>query len=306
MIGNFLACLAVTLSEETGYPQRGRGPYLRHANGSTTIPDKPDGRFFDDDPDDTGGRTGCGILQREYDAWRRSEGLGTQDVWRIGDAEIQTIYHLQYWEAVQGDRLPPGVDLMVFDLAVNCGVGTAIRCLQRALGVKADGHLGQVTLDAASSALAIDLIEELRQRRAAYHRQCKTFWKHGKGWLARTDRVAAQATRMVGPASLAAAPTPALDPEAVTPPKAVAPAPAESMAGSSTGNAAIGISGSGLAGVAVEVGQAAKRITESGKGLSVGQLLIEMTASLSFWLAAGVVLAAVYVWFERRRHMQQA
>lgn len=306
-MSRFLECLAITLREETGYKQPVGGPYLRHANSATHIPKRADDRFFSDDPDDTGGRTGCGILQREYDPWRKARGLPARDVWRIDDAEIDELYRAQYWQAVQAERLPAGVDLMVFDFGVNCGVGTAIRRLQRALGVKADGHLGQVTIAAVERAEPADLIAKLRATREDYHRQCKTFWKHGKNWLARTKRVANASLAMIGalpPKKLLSVVDYAPDEEA-TAPKSKMSDPADNMAASSTGNTAATLgSGSGV-GIAVEFGQAAKRATEGGATATLQSVLIELSTSVTFWLAVATVLGAAYIWFERRRAMRR-
>ena len=48
----------------------------------------------DDDPHDHGGRTSRGVIQREYDAYRREKGEATRDVWTASDAEIADIYAL--------------------------------------------------------------------------------------------------------------------------------------------------------------------------------------------------------------------
>ena len=44
--------------------------------------------------------------------------------------------------------MPPSLALLVFDAAVNCGVGRAARWLQGVLGVAQDGVLGDITLAA--------------------------------------------------------------------------------------------------------------------------------------------------------------
>src|SRR5580698_2156029 len=88
---------------------------------------------FSDDPDDPGGRTNYGITQAEYDA---VYGAG-RDVLDITPAEVQYIYDTQYWKLGLCDILNAISDklsLIHFDTCVNCGVTTAIRILQKAVG----------------------------------------------------------------------------------------------------------------------------------------------------------------------------
>lgn len=313
----FLDCLAITLREETGYRQPAGGPYRRHANGTNHIPTRPDGMWFDDDPDDTGGRTAAGVRQDEYDPWRRQQMLTVRDVWQITDLELEAIYRSQYWQAVQGDLLTPGVNLVVFDFAVLCGVATAVRHLQRALGVAVDGHIGQVTLDAIAAMPAAELVERMRAERQRYLRACKTFWKHGPGWLGRVDRITADALKLIGrptspyraaPVRLILAAAEAARPlrEDISPtPRATLPSDPETMAQSSTAQAA-GLAGSGgVVGMVTQVGQAAQAVVQRGETLTAGRLVIELVTSPAFVAAAIAVVTAAYVWAERRRHMHQ-
>jgi lysozyme family protein len=96
--GNFERCLAVTLKWEGGYSNH---------------------------PDDPGGPTMRGITQREYDAWRLKQGQRTRPVREIEDSELREIYHREYWDAMSCNGLAAGMDLCVFDAAVNSGVGRA-------------------------------------------------------------------------------------------------------------------------------------------------------------------------------------
>ncbi len=96
--GNFDRCLAVTLKWEGGYSNN---------------------------PDDPGGPTMHGVIQREYDAWRRKQGKRIRPVRRIEDVELREIYRSEYWDAMDCDGLTAGMDLCVFDAAVNSGVARA-------------------------------------------------------------------------------------------------------------------------------------------------------------------------------------
>ena len=45
---------------------------------------------------------------------------------------VKPFYKTQYWDKVQADLLPKGVDYLAFDFAVNAGVGQCAKFLQRA------------------------------------------------------------------------------------------------------------------------------------------------------------------------------
>lgn len=147
--------------------------------------------LYVNDPKDPGGATMRGITQRVYDGFRARQGLPLRSVKHITDQELQMIYRLQYWDVVQGDRLPAGLDYAVFDYAVHSGPGKAVKDLQRELGVKADGVMGQVTLAAAKAIEAAgkiaDLIRRLCARRTAFLQKLKTFPRFGRGWTRRVE-----------------------------------------------------------------------------------------------------------------------
>jgi lysozyme family protein len=143
------------------------------------------------DPADPGGATNKGVTYRVYDAYRARKGLPTQDVRNISPAEVADIYRLQYWNAVHGDELPPGLDYVLFDGAVNSGPSQSIKWLQRALGnVVVDGQIGQATLAAVMAhGRPADLVDAVCDRRLAFLRALKTWPRFGKGWSARVEAV---------------------------------------------------------------------------------------------------------------------
>ena len=143
------------------------------------------------DPHDPGGATNRGITFRVYDAYRTRKGLSTRDVREIRPTEISEIYRLQYWDVVKGDELPPGLDYVLFDGAVNSGPAQSVKWLQRALGtVVVDGQLGQATLAAVMAhGRPADLVDAVCDRRLAFLRALRTWPRFGKGWSARVASV---------------------------------------------------------------------------------------------------------------------
>lgn len=140
-------------------------------------------------PDDPGGVTLEGVIQRVFDAYCKRKGLPVRPLtpqmrgtasWNVIRDEI---YREQYWDLVRGDMLPAGLDLVVFDGAVNSGPTQSIKWLQRALGVPADGDMGEVTIEAIKEHSDIlGLIDDICDRRLAFLKALKTWPTFGNGW----------------------------------------------------------------------------------------------------------------------------
>jgi len=149
----------------------------------------------DDDPADHGGRTSRGITQAEYTAWRTERGQSFLDVWRAPQSDIIAIYHDEYWQP-QCDSLPPGVDYLYFDMAVNAGPTRATELLQRALGVASDGRIGPVTRLAIANANGRDLVEDFSAEKEAFYRALHQP-KFLNGWLNRVAFTKQNALKML-------------------------------------------------------------------------------------------------------------
>lgn len=156
-----------------------------------------------DHPRDPGGRTNQGVTQRVYNGWRQQQGKAQQDVYDMLPAERDAIYRRGYWDKIQGDLLPAGIDFVVFDGAVNSGVTQSVKWLQRALMMNnIDGSLGDATLTAIENHSNHDqLVADICARRMVFLRQLSSWSDFGKGWTARVAQVkrAGQAQAMGGP-----------------------------------------------------------------------------------------------------------
>ncbi|OYX74490.1 MAG: hypothetical protein B7Y95_06570 [Rhizobiales bacterium 32-66-11] len=145
---------------------------------------------YSDHPADPGGPTMQGVIQRVYDAYRTAKAAPRRSVRLLERAELVEIYRRQYWDAVRADDLPPGIDYVVFDGAVNSGPAQSLKWLQRALGVPADGAVGAVTLAAAAAcADRAALVDEVCDRRLAMLKSLATFKVFGAGWSRRVADV---------------------------------------------------------------------------------------------------------------------
>lgn len=145
---------------------------------------------FVDDPQDPGGATNLGITLATLSSWLGRTAT-IAEVEALTPAMVGPIYSARYYMPSHAGDCPPGVDLMVFDEAVNQGVGRAIESLQTALGIAADGAVGPATLAALKAADPHALIDAIAANREAHYRALPTFAHFGRGWLARLARTTA-------------------------------------------------------------------------------------------------------------------
>lgn len=109
-----------------------------------------------------------GVSLSALQTWFGSNRVATaQDVRDLTPATVAPIYYRAFWRAIHADWLPAGIDLAVFDMAINNGPLAAGRTLQEALGVPQDGLVGPVTLNAALAAPVGALIDKLTTLRMA-------------------------------------------------------------------------------------------------------------------------------------------
>lgn len=172
-----------------------------------------------DHPRDPGGATNMGITHNTLSAWRGRR-VSKADVRNLTKREAMDIYRAQYWNTIRGDDLPAGVDYAVFDAAVNSGPARAAKWLQEIVGVRQDGIVGAITLDAARKMGAAVLVNKFCDRRYAFVRSLSTWNTFGKGWTRRIAEVRAVALDLakgrVGTSTITETPTPKARPEDVS------------------------------------------------------------------------------------------
>ena len=129
-----------------------------------------------DDPNDPGGETKWGISKRSYP---------DVDIKALTRETAKPIYERDFWNRIHADQLPDGVAYQLFDFAINSGIETAVRYLQRAVGVADDGHWGPVSAAAVAGRTESDLIMLLSAERLDFMTRLKNWPHHGKGWARR-------------------------------------------------------------------------------------------------------------------------
>lgn len=127
-------------------------------------------------PGDPGGETNFGISKRSYP---------TVDIASLTRDQAKVIYFRDFWQRGQMYQYDPAIAFQVFDIAVNSGIETAIRMLQRAAGVADDGHIGPITIAAIKSRSVTDVIMLLIAERLIFWCKLSTWPTFGKGWARR-------------------------------------------------------------------------------------------------------------------------
>ena len=135
--------------------------------------------FFSDHPQDPGGKTRYGITEKTF---RKLYPAGTFS--KMYEELAAEIYRDHYWVPCRCEDLPAGIDLAVFDCAVNQGQPTARRILQRAAGVKVDGIIGFITLKAVK-ANPDSVLTDFMARRGVRYGNLWHFITFGLGWMRR-------------------------------------------------------------------------------------------------------------------------
>lgn len=168
MTGNFKTCLALLLIHEGG---------------------------FVDHPKDPGGATNKGVTLKTYREFC-GQAKTVEDLKNISDADLEHIYHAGYWAPCQCEKLPPGVDYVVFDSAVNSGQKRAIKWLQKVCGVTQDGLVGADTIQRSLEIPREKQIDLICNNRLAFLHLLPVWDTFGKGWSARIENVRNKAKQL--------------------------------------------------------------------------------------------------------------
>ena len=158
--------------------------------------------LWSDDPTDAGGATMKGITLSVYREWKRNQYITKEQLKEVSDSDVYNLYKQLYWDKINADNLPAGVDYAVFDAAVNLGVARATKLIQEAVGVTTDGVLGLKSLSAIQAADNKELIEKFSNLKKSFydsiveHRPDQI--KYLDGWKSRVAKVETISESMLG------------------------------------------------------------------------------------------------------------
>ena len=161
---------------------------------------------FSDDPRDNGnklpdgrpGSTMLGVTQYNWENWTGHQ-VTHEQMKKLKPEDVKPFYKKKYWDACRCNDLPDGIDYLVFDFAVNAGVGRSAKTLQSAVGATPDGAIGPLTLAAVNAynnpETVINLFSIAKEE---FYRGLGNFNVYGEGWLNRVAAVKIKATSMLG------------------------------------------------------------------------------------------------------------
>lgn len=137
---------------------------------------------------DKGGLTKYGISKKSYP---------NIDIASLTKEQATAIYEKDYWTPLRLDEIKsPRIRWKVFDIGVNCGIGTAAKLLQRAIQVPDDGIIGNITLArlnswTLSSCGENEVLNKLVDQQVGYYceivRRDITQINFLKGWIKRAQ-----------------------------------------------------------------------------------------------------------------------
>lgn len=151
---------------------------------------------FVNHPADPGGMTNLGVTKTVWEEWV-GHPVDEKQMRNLTPVAVAPMYRAKYWDKIKGDDLPPGVDLAVFDAAVNSGPGRAVKWLQACVGVEVDGGIGPKTLAAVAAFDPKVLVEDYAKRRLSFLMDLPHWGTFGKGWTRRVAEVQSTASSMI-------------------------------------------------------------------------------------------------------------
>lgn len=140
------------------------------------------------DPSDAGGETNKGVT---YKTWVSFFGDNCHDRFmEMSNDDWGVIFKKGYWDKVKGDDIQlQSIAECLVSWAWGSGSRTAIKEIQRELGVSVDGVIGKNTLKAINESNELELFERCIKRRESFFRKITVSRPENsrflKGWLNR-------------------------------------------------------------------------------------------------------------------------
>jgi lysozyme family protein len=135
------------------------------------------------DPLDPGGETNWGITKRVALEFGYSGSMR-----ELTKDRAKEIAKKGYWDRAKCDSYDPAIAFQVMDATFHHGYGNAVRFLQRAAGVAADGAVGPITVAAVKSQSVTDILMRFLSYRLNFMTDLSGWSHDGRGWAKRVAK----------------------------------------------------------------------------------------------------------------------
>lgn len=135
---------------------------------------------WSDHAQDPGGKTMYGITEKRWHEYQDVRGWKRTPVRSVTPAMAVVFYRSEYWEKCGAPNLIPGVDLAIFDVSVNSGVGR---------GVKYRNQTNSVSKPD-------ERVRAICRARLSFLQSLKIWQTFGRGWGRRVDDIEARGVMM--------------------------------------------------------------------------------------------------------------
>lgn len=145
--------------------------------------------------EDKGGETNFGITQATLNRFNRANPkLGLPDrVKALSIRDVEQIYRKDYWKF--DGIIDQPIATKLFDMSVNMGINTAVKIIQRVVGVPVDGLCGPMTIQAINDddadILMLDLVEACIKLYEEIITRDPSQEKFRRGWIRRAKKMPA-------------------------------------------------------------------------------------------------------------------
>ena len=144
---------------------------------------------FVNDLRDPGGATNKGVTLATFRSVFGKDKT-VKDLKKITDSQWMTIFKTKFWDRYKADNIKDEwITYLLVDWLWTSGPGNAIERVQKFLGLKIDGIVGNVTINKINSYNGKELFTKLWHLRENFIKTRAQYPIYGKGWLRRLNGI---------------------------------------------------------------------------------------------------------------------
>ena len=144
---------------------------------------------FVNDLRDPGGATNKGVTLTTFRSVFGKDKI-VKDLKKITDSQWMTIFKTKFWDRYKADSIKDEwITYLLVDWLWTSGPGNAIERVQKFLGLKIDGIVGNVTINKINSYNGKELFIKLWHLRENFIKTRAQYPIYGKGWLRRLNGI---------------------------------------------------------------------------------------------------------------------